>query len=101
MADEPEDINAKVQYYLTRIPNIPEYDWLLGTNRQGWYGIGDLERQGLSRKSLRNVFEAGLLYGARDEGGNRGLQVPWSAVVIHIGRQLTSWYTTQSQTAAG
>ncbi len=101
MPDEPQDINAKVQYYLALVPRIPEYDWLVGTSRQGWYGIGELERRGLSRKSLRSAFEAGLLYGARDEGGSRGLQVPWSGVVIHVGRQLTGWYTSQGQSAAG
>lgn len=97
---EPEGTEAKMAHYLAVLDQTPEYHWLTRSGQQ-WYGVGDLEREhGLSRKTLRVRWEDGYLPGARDEGGPRGLQIPRSALIIHLGRDVAGWYRSHGGQAA-
>lgn len=90
--DEPANLAERAEYYRKVLDQTPEY-WPLTREAQQWWGIGEATKTfGLSSHALREAFNAGRLPGARSEGGNRGLQIPRSALIIHLGRLVTGWY---------
>jgi hypothetical protein len=94
-SDEPAAFSEKAEYYRNILDQTPEY-WPLTREAQQWWGIGEAVKTfGLSPHALREAYGAGYLPGARSEGGNRGLQIPRSALIVHLGRLVTGWYDKQ------
>jgi hypothetical protein len=94
-SDEPAAFSEKAEYYRNILDQTPEY-WPLTREAQQWWGIGDATKTfGLSAHALREAYNAGYLPGARSEGGNRGLQIPRSTLIVHLGRLATGWYDKQ------
>jgi hypothetical protein len=99
--DEPDSLVDKVEYYRKILDAIPEY-WPLTRESQQWWGIGEAAKTfGLSSHALRETYNAGYLPGARPEGGSRGLQIPRSALIIHLGRLATGWYDQDQSQRSG
>src|SRR5690349_13502228 len=101
-SEEPNTLAERAEYYRQVLDQTPEY-WPLTREAQQWWGIGEATKTfGLSPHALREAFNGGWLPGARSEGGNRGLQIPRSALIIHLGRLVTGWYDShQSGASAG
>ena len=89
---EPTDALERVEYYRAILDETPEY-WLLTREaRQIWTIAEAVQELHLSAHGLRTAFADGLLLGARPGAGRRGMEIPRSALIVHLGRLVTGWY---------
>src|SRR5262249_40950326 len=92
-ADEPQSVEERTEFYRAQLDQILEYRPLTRGERAIW-SITDVERQLqiVSAKELRQAYERGWLPGATPGVGSRAMLVPWSSLVVHLGRLISRWY---------
>jgi hypothetical protein len=92
LPDEPETVIKKAEHYRLLLDELPEY-WPITREGPAFWSLSEAEKQlKTSPAKLRQRYAEGLLPGARDEGGSSGLQIPRTALLIHLGRTATGWY---------
>jgi hypothetical protein len=89
---EPMDALERVEYYRAILDETPEYWLLTREGRQIWTIAEAVQELHLSAHGLRTAFADGLLLGARPGAGRRGMEIPRSALIVHLGRLVTGWY---------
>jgi hypothetical protein len=93
---EPTDAKARIEFYRGILAAIPEYDALTQSGEQMWSISDAAAHLPLSAHELRQAFAAGRLPGAVPGSGSRGMEIPRSALIVHLGRLVTGWYDRQS-----
>jgi hypothetical protein len=94
---EPTGALERVEYYRAILDETPEYWILTREARQIWTIAEAVQELHLSAHGLRSAFADGLLPGARPGAGRRGMEIPRSALIVHLGRLVRGWYERQDK----
>ena len=95
--EEPTDALERVEYYRAILLQTPEFDALTREAQQFWTVAEIEETLHLSASSVRQAFAAGYLPGTIPGAGRRGMEIPRSALIVHLGRLVTGWYDRQDK----